>query len=605
MKKSFKIGAALLASLALAPVAVPSFVGTSRFVQAISQTESQRLLSLGASLSAEQQQQTAQLLGATDVSAANTVYVDGTVINRFLQDGSGPGTVVYSSAFIESQSEGYGVQVQIVTPQNITLVTPATYQNAAITAGAKNVLVKIGTVSPVTGEGALAGVYALLEQSGVQLNQQSIQVAEKEIQIIQQVQEETDLTDDQANQISSDIKQQIIIETTENSGDTLTEEQIIQIVQNTINNTVNNVDNSTTVDNSTNVDNSTTVNNTEINVSPEVIEEISNWAAEFATTDQAQDADVVEQLQNTQANTAGQSWSQLLSSQEGAVPAADLLAAERPDFSDEAVYHPAIQAFYNNFYGLVEAGETVDTLYSHTFVFEALTPNLSATELDALNQLRVLIYQYAANSEADREAAATTAGIEYITLKDHWLNQLNSAESLRAQNPVLAEIIQRIANATGLAPEVFSYAEMTQSEELINFFIRWDAVSHMTMMADVEFSLADDSMVQYDEVLGTATNLPDTFDFASVYGVQVENQYVQQEIPADFTIPGYVAEEVSSEETEETTEESTEEVIESEGSEEEASQQESVIEETNPEEPVEETVPEDGTTEGTGEEGAE
>src|SRR5699024_11646942 len=105
--------------------------------------------------------------------------------------------------------------------------------------------------------------------------------------------------------------------------------------------------------------------------------------------------------------------------------------------------------------------------------------------------------------------------------------------------------------------------EMTQSEELINFFIRWDAVSHMTMMADVEFSLADDSMVQYDEVLGTATNLPDTFDFASVYGVQVENQYVQQEIPADFTIPGYVAEEVSSEETEETTEESTEEVIES------------------------------------------
>lgn len=589
MKKSFKVGAALLASLALAPVAVPSLVGTSTYVQAISQTQGQRLLSLGASLSAEQQQQTIQLLGAGDVAADKTVYVDGSVINRFLQDGSGPGTVVYSSAFIESQQDGYGVQVQIVTPQNITLVTPATYQNAAITAGAKNMLVKIGTVSPVTGEGALAGVYALLEQSGVKLNQQSIQVAEKEIQVIQQVQEETNLTDDQANQISSDIKQQIIIETADNAGETLTEEQIIQIVQNTVNNTVNNVDNST------NIDQSTTVNNTEINVTPEVIDQLSTWASEFATTDQAQDTDVVEQLQNTQANTAGQSWSQLLSSQEGAVAAADLLAAERTDFSDATVYHPAIQAFYDSFYGLVEAGETIDNLYSHTFIFESLTANLTATELDALNQLRVLIYQYAANNEADREAAAASVGIAHVSLKDQWLNQLNAADSLRAQDPVLAEMIQRIAHATGFAPEVFNYAEMTQANDVVNFFIRWDAVSHMTMMADVEFNLADDSIVQYDEVLGTASTLPATFDFASAYGVQVENQYAGLEIPADFTIPGYVAPEVTA--PEESTEETTEEV---------ATEDEEVISEEVSEEDTTDSLPaeEDAATD-TSEEGAE
>lgn len=598
MKKSFKIGAALLASLALAPVTVPSLVGSSTYVQAISQTESQRLLSLGASLSAEQQQQTIQLLGASDVTPTNTVYVDGSVINRFLQDGSGPGTVVYSSAFIESQNDGFGVQVQIVTPQNITLVTPATYQNAAITAGAKNVLVKIGTVSPVTGEGALAGVYALLEQSGVKLNQQSIQVAEKEIQIIQQVQEDTELSDDQANQISSDIKQQIIIETTQNPEEALTEEQIIQIVQNTINNTVNNIDNST------NVDQSTTVNNTEINVSPEVIDELSNWASEFAATDQAKDADVVEQLQNTQANTAGQSWTQILSSQEGAVAAADLLAADRTDYSDASVYHPAIQAFYNTFYGLVEAGEPVDTLYSHTFIFEALSPNLTAAELDALNQLRAFSYQYTANSEAEREAAAAAAGLEFVPLKDQWLNQLNAADSLRAQDPVLAEIIQRIANATGLAPEVFSYAEMTQNNEFINFFVRWDAVSHMTMMADVEFNLTDGSMVQYDEVLGTATPLASTFDFASTYGVQVENQYTLQEIPVDFTIPGYVApqEDVTEEVSEEVIEDSIEETTESDDTQDASSEEASVSEEVSSEVPSEEEVV---TEEDTTEEGAE
>ena len=195
-----------------------------------------------------------------------------------------------------------------------------------------------------------------------------------------------------------------------------------------------------------------------------------------------------------------------------------------------------------------------------------------------------------------------------MTLKDHWLSQLNSADGLRAQNPILAEIVQRIANATGLAPEVFSYAEMTQANEFINFFVRWDAVSHMTMMADVEFNLTNNSIVQYDEILGTATTLPATFDFASVYGVQVENQYAQQEIPADFMIPGYIApeeevtEEIGEETTEETNEESLEEVIESEVSQEPSSEEDSLSEET----PSEET-PEENTTleETTPEEGAE
>lgn len=573
MKKSLRIGAALLAAITLAPVSSPLINGTSAFVQAISEVESQQLLSLGGSLTAEQQQQTIQLLGASDVTPTNTVLVDGTVINRFLQDGSNADTIVYSSAFIQSQPEGYGVQVQVVTPQNITVVTPATYQNAAITAGAKNVLVKIATVSPVTGEGALAGVYALLEQSGVQLNQQSIQVAEKEIQVIQQVQEDSELTDEQANQIASEIKQQIIIEITENEETNLTEADITALVEQTIINTINNIDNST------NVDNSTTVNNTEVNVSPETLTELAEWAASFAETDQAKDADVVKQLQDTQANTAGQSWSQILASQEGSTTVEDLLAAERNDFSDATVYHPLIQAFYDNFYSTIEAGGSIEQLYAHTFIFEALVPELTPTELDALNEMRTLMYQYAANTESEREAAAASVGIEYVTLKDQWLQQLNAVDSLRSANPVLAEIIQRIANATGLAPEVYSYSEMTQANEYINFFIRFDEVSHATLVADVEFNLADDSIVQYDEVTGEAIALAPTFNFAAIYGVDVENSYVPAEIPADFTIPGYVAPaaEVTEEETSEVLSET--EVIE-ETTEQEASSENVSSEET-------------------------
>lgn len=540
MRKGFKISLALLASVTLVSTSVPLVTYSVPNVLAVSETQSQSLLSLGGSLDEAQRQQTMQLLGATNVSVDNTVYVDGSVINQYLQDGSGPGTVVYSSAFIESQPEGYGVQVQVVTPQNITMVSPTTYQNAAITAGAKNVLIRIATVSPVTGEGALAGVYALLEQSGVVLNQQSIQVAEKEIQVVQQVKEEAALTDEQANDITTQIKTEIINHNV-NVGD-VTEQDIVTIVENTINNTID---------------------NSETNVSEKVINVYVEFANEFSETEQAQDVEVVEQLETS---NSGQAWSTTLASLEGAVPAEELLAAERPDYSDAATYHPVIQALSNHFYELVQAGGAADTLYSHTFVIESMQPNLTIAEKDALNQIRTAIYQYTANSESEREQAAASAGVTYVSLKDQWLQQIYAAENLRGADPVLAEIIQRVANSTGLAPEVFSYAEMTQDAEFISFFVRQDAVSHATLVGTFEFNLKSDEIVEYDEITGAPISLPSTFDFASAYGVAVENQYPATEIPADYTVPGYVApeeeEEVEESETEETSEEVSEETSE-------------------------------------------
>ncbi|MDO4431713.1 MAG: DUF1002 domain-containing protein [Aerococcaceae bacterium] len=176
-------------------------------VQAIS-TKS---LSLGGSLQGAQLTQTRQLLGATDVTEANTIYIDGNTINRYLKDGSTSGTPVYSSAVIEPLPAGSGVQVQIITPQNIQLVTPLTYQNAAITSGAKDILIKIATVTPVTGEGALTGVYALLEKSGATVSPQAIQVAEKEIKIVEEVRKETTISENEMNQIIADIKKEVVL----------------------------------------------------------------------------------------------------------------------------------------------------------------------------------------------------------------------------------------------------------------------------------------------------------------------------------------------------------------------------------------------------------
>ncbi|MCW6674728.1 DUF1002 domain-containing protein [Aerococcaceae bacterium NML171108] len=185
-------------------------------INAFAVQPTQKLLSLGASLQGAQITQTRTLLGATDVPEANTIYVDGPTVNRYLGDGSTANTIVYSSALIEPQSAGHGVQVQIVTPHNITLVTPITYQNAAITSGAKDISIKIATVAPVTGEGALAGVYALLEKSGTKINKQSIKVAEKEIKIVERVKKDKKLSDIQVNQIIADIKKEITIKVTNN-----------------------------------------------------------------------------------------------------------------------------------------------------------------------------------------------------------------------------------------------------------------------------------------------------------------------------------------------------------------------------------------------------
>lgn len=569
MKKGFKVSLALLASVTLVSTGAPLINYTFPAVAAISETQSQRLLSLGGSLDEAQRQQTIQLLGASNVSIDNTVYVDGTIINQYLQDGSGPGTVVFSSAFIESQPEGYGVQVQVVTPQNITMVSPTTYQNAAITAGAKNVLIRIATVSPVTGEGALAGVYALLEQSGVKLNQQSIQVAEKEIQVVQQVKEESEISDEQANQITTEIKTEIINHNV-NIGQ-VTEQDIVSIVENTINNTINNTD--------------TTISDNVVNVYVE-------FANDFSETDQAQDVEVVEQLETS---NSGQAWTTTLSSLEPAGTPEDILAAERPDYSGE-MYHPAIQALSNRFYELAQAGEAVDRLYSHTFVLESLQPALTIEEKDALNQLRTSIYHYALSGEANREQAAASAGVAYVPLKDQWLQQIYTAESLRTQDPVLASIIQRVANATGFAPEVFSYAEIAQEGEYISFFVRGEAGSHAPLLGTFEFNVLTGEIVEYNQITGAPVVLAPTFDFMSMYGVAVDNQYGPVEVPADYTIPGYVA--PVTEESEEVESDSlSEEIIEDETGEstlpEDTEQPSESVEES--ESPETEVPVEDGT----------
>ena len=128
-EKLLLVGA--LTVLASAPVMTLSTDVLSQ-VAAQQQLQNQKV-SLGASLTDQQVQETLKLLNIDKVASNDLIKIDGAKINQYLNLGTPNDVGVYSSAIIEPREPGYGVQVQIVTPQTINQVTAQTYQNAAIT----------------------------------------------------------------------------------------------------------------------------------------------------------------------------------------------------------------------------------------------------------------------------------------------------------------------------------------------------------------------------------------------------------------------------------------------------------------------------------------
>ena len=527
----------LLLAVAVALVSAPlTATFTSYQVLAVQQqTQGERLVSLGRSLDAQQAELTKQLLGANDVVADKVIYVDGNTVNRFLQDGSNANTQVYSSALIEQKPEGFGVQVQIVTPQNITLVKPITYQNAAITSGAKNVLIKIATVTPVTGEGALAGVYALLEKTGVQIDQKAVKVAEKEIKIVEQVKQSSGTDDAKINQVIADIKKEVTVNVTNETNINVT-----QIVETVVN------------------------NHTEINLTQQDVNELQEFAEQFAQTEAAQDQDTITQLEKSIDLNLDRPWLDVLNSISEKATVEELLAMERKDYSDTSIYHPIIPALFNRFYETATNGGDITELYSHTFVVERALPNLSSEAKQSLNQLRVYLYQYAENKEENRKAEFESAGLQYVPLRTEWASNSELLAATESTNPILAEVILKVAQATGYAPEAFVYSQFESADNTIQVEVRESRVTHMASRGIYKYNPATQTLSGMDAVSGDFAELPTLFDFQREYGVTVNSERIPLiEIPSDFGATESSTEEtqLSSDVTEtESLEESLEEV---------------------------------------------
>lgn len=494
----------LLASLLIIGSA-NQILDSSLSAQAVAtqQQQGMQLVSLGASLTQAQAQQTLQLLGAGHVPASSITYVDGNMVNRYLSDGSNANTTVLSSAYISSMPDGYGVRVNVVTPQNITFVTSTTYQNAAITAGVKNAQLNIATVAPVTGEGALAGIYAILESQGT-LKQADAQAAQKEIQVINNIQTNTQIntqiTNNQINVIIADIK--VLINEKIQLKQEVNVHEIVSLVMKKYN-----------------LDDA------------KLLEELIVIAENFKETDAAQDAGTAEQLQAS----ISENWFDQLNTITETQTAEELIGKERKTYTDQAKYHAIIQKFSDKFYQLIEQNGAIDELYSHTFVFERLNPTLKPEERQALNELRTLMYQYKASKEV-------TPG----ETKDYWTGLIGSFDILKGKDASLTEIYNKIAMASGLAPEAYTYSELTQNDSKISVKISDDSRPEKPVLGVYVYDLNTGEVFVKDSATDALIPLSAVMNFNGIYGVNVDNNYMGMTIANDYAIEGYVREQSSS-----------------------------------------------------------
>lgn len=194
------------------------------------------MMTYGESLNQEELAQTKSALGVKDGAKEVPVYINE--LNSLLQDDY-PYSQVYSSTYITPAKNNGKVTVEIVTPKTITAITEAQYQNAAITAGAVDVNIKVASVKAVDGSGALAGVYKSFQAAGYTLNSQNVQVAQNELSTLSAISKENKgkegFSDKELNAAIAEIKRQIQAEKEKNDGQ-IDQDQVKQIVVNIINN---------------------------------------------------------------------------------------------------------------------------------------------------------------------------------------------------------------------------------------------------------------------------------------------------------------------------------------------------------------------------------
>lgn len=242
------------------------------------------------------QQQLNDTMAELDITQDNVKMeqATGADLVKYLGYGSGDDSVMLSSVVVSREDQGKGIEVNILTPENITQITADQYKNPLVTAGITDATVKVASVVKVTGESALTGVYKAFESNGETVDPDRAQLAQEELDTTADVaqsvvdnanqqnqnQELSDSEQEKAdeaykaqlNQTLVDIKKELA-ELKEKQGELATKEDVEQIVTDAL-----------------------AKNNLSEYVSKEDINKLVTLAQQYQTTDGVLDEESIQQL---------------------------------------------------------------------------------------------------------------------------------------------------------------------------------------------------------------------------------------------------------------------------------------------------------------------
>jgi len=171
--------------------AIPRVSADSNVQKVIDETYVKPDYVLGYSLDQSQIKQTLSLLNydsSKDKEEWKTMTPE--VYSSIMNVANDDSLELYSSVKIQKLGKNKPLEVNIVTPQNITKVTSDMYRNAAVTLGLEHAQITVASPIQVTGESALAGIYYSLEKNGAKVSQESKDLAQEELKTLSGINEE-------------------------------------------------------------------------------------------------------------------------------------------------------------------------------------------------------------------------------------------------------------------------------------------------------------------------------------------------------------------------------------------------------------------------------
>jgi len=145
----------------------------------------------GGGLTEDEAQRTAELLNVANEDPLEVFSVDSTDFENYLGYATQTSQLI-SSVVVQKEATGSGVTVEIAESGNITEITEEEYANAAITAGATDVSIRVDSIRPATGESALTGVYKAFEVNGEELETDRMRVAQEELETTNDISQNMD-----------------------------------------------------------------------------------------------------------------------------------------------------------------------------------------------------------------------------------------------------------------------------------------------------------------------------------------------------------------------------------------------------------------------------